>query len=613
MPAIKSILFSFLPFAVFGFFHGFAKPFYASDREMMLIMSVTAVIILCLIVIIQLMLHDGHYFPSTVLLGFLLITGLILFIPENQYAEFISSGGIISAALARPLYILFAALFIMAVIPAIFKKPFTFYFAKKGVPEAFWGTEQFLKINLIINYIWAALFAGCFAAQFSAEASLQFGVPAFLKLGIGLPATKLLPSYLQNRFVPSGNTIIKDYIKSARDAITGMPAVFNKNAAENLSIIYQFRIHGDENFDGFIEINNGSCTYHDGIHNSPDLTFISPADVYIKIARGEIQGDSAYMQGLYRLEGELKYAMLLNKIFSSVPAAQENKTDTLQYKSIHIDLESKKIHKIKPGKIKKIAVIQGSPRKPGESKTGILTDAFIKGCISAGAEVEVINLREKKINHCIGCYSCWTKTPGVCVFNDDAADIMKKEQEADLTVYAWPLYHFGINSIMKKYIERTLPAIQPYLIPNDNGETTHPAREGYKNTKHVVLISVCGFPEVSHFGAASMNFHYIANAGGRTGMNIAAELYRPASEILNNPFMKDESDRVLNLAEKAGVNIVKNGCIDNEIIEGIAKVTIEKDDFRKMSNMSWDMCIKESKTLAEMQAEWIRRGSLVDI
>ena len=36
-------------------------------------------------------------------------------------------------------------------------------------------------------------------------------------------------------------------------------------------------------------------------------------------------------------------------------------------------------------------------------------------------------------------------------------------------------------------------------------------------------------------------------------MNIAAELYRPASEILGNPFLKDESDRVLNLAEKAGI------------------------------------------------------------
>jgi putative sterol carrier protein len=323
MSAIKSILFSFLPFAVFGFFHGFAKPFYDSDREMMLMMAVMSVIILCLIVIIQKILNDGHYFPSTVLLAFLFITGLILFIPGNHYIEFISSGGIISAALERPLYILFAALFIMAVIPAMFRQPFTFYFAKKGVPEAFWGTDQFLKINLIINYIWAALFAGCFAAQFSPETALQFGIPAFLKLGIGLPATKLLPSYLQKKFTPSGKAIIKDNIKTARDAISGMPLAFNKDAAENIGIVYQFRIHGDENFDGFIEINNGECSYHDGIHNSPVLVFISPADIYIKIARGEIQGDSAYIQGLYQLEGELEYAMLLNKIFSSVPAYPE--------------------------------------------------------------------------------------------------------------------------------------------------------------------------------------------------------------------------------------------------------------------------------------------------
>jgi hypothetical protein len=69
---------------------------------------------------------------------------------------------------------------------------------------------------------------------------------------------------------------------------------------------------------------------------------------------------------------------------------------------------------------------------------------------------------------------------------------------------------------------------------------------------------------------------------------------------------------VLNLAGKAGADIAKNGCIDNEIIEGIIKVDFVKEDFRKMSNMSCDMCIKENKTLAEMQAEWIRRGSRED-
>ena len=46
--------------------------------------------------------------------------------------------------------------------------------------------------------------------------------------------------------------------------------------------------------------------------------------------------------------------------------------------------------KVAPGEIKKIVVIQGSPRKEGTSKTDILTKAVVDGFIKAGAGVETI-------------------------------------------------------------------------------------------------------------------------------------------------------------------------------------------------------------------------------
>jgi multimeric flavodoxin WrbA len=257
--------------------------------------------------------------------------------------------------------------------------------------------------------------------------------------------------------------------------------------------------------------------------------------------------------------------------------------------------------KLAPGQVKKIVVIQGSPRKEGTSKTDILAKAFIEGARKAGAESETIYLREKKIKQCQGCYTCWTKTPGKCIFNDDAADIMKKSNEADLVVFASPLYHFGIIALMKKYIERTLPMIQPFLITREDGKTTHPHRKEYKDTKNIVIIGVCGFPEVAHFGAFSANFHYISNAGGDHGYNIVAEIYRPLSEVLNNPFYQAETDRILKLAQTAGYDVVKKGFIDASVINEIADVRLNKKEVFEMANLAWEACIKDSMTMGEFQ------------
>lgn len=257
--------------------------------------------------------------------------------------------------------------------------------------------------------------------------------------------------------------------------------------------------------------------------------------------------------------------------------------------------------KVPPGSVKKIVVLQASPRKEGISKTEMVAEAFSRGCQKAGAKAEVIRLREKKINHCQGCFQCWTKTPGQCIHQDDVADIIKTVNAADLVIYAAPLYHFGIISLLKKYIERTLPMIEPYLIERDDGQTTHPSRKGYKNSQNAVIIGVCGFPEVSHFGAFSANFHYLANAGGNDGINIVAEIYRPLSEILGNPFLQEENDRVLSAVERAGRELIEKGRIDSSLIDEIAEVRLDKDEIYNMANKSWDICINEGMTMPELQ------------
>ncbi|MGA2227010.1 MAG: hypothetical protein ABSH41_21455 [Syntrophobacteraceae bacterium] len=63
----------------------------------------------------------------------------------------------------------------------------------------------------------------------------------------------------------------------------------------------------------------------------------------------------------------------------------------------------------------KVIALNSSPRDEGISKTGMLLGALVEGMSEAGAHVETIHLRQEKINNCMGCFTCWSKSPGVCI------------------------------------------------------------------------------------------------------------------------------------------------------------------------------------------------------
>lgn len=100
--------------------------------------------------------------------------------------------------------------------------------------------------------------------------------------------------------------------------------------------------------------------------------------------------------------------------------------------------------------MKKILVILGGGRPKGN--TAQLANEFIKGAIEAGHETELISLNKMKINGCTGCNACRYGKP--CVQKDEFNAIIPKIKEADLLVFASPLYFWTISSKLKALIER---------------------------------------------------------------------------------------------------------------------------------------------------------------
>ena len=120
-----------------------------------------------------------------------------------------------------------------------------------------------------------------------------------------------------------------------------------------------------------------------------------------------------------------------------------------------------------------ILILSGSPRKSGN--TELLAEAFAKGA-AAHHHVEIVSVRDVKVNPCLGCNVCfkangWSseshpssledgrvtdegEANGICAQKDDMAMIYEKMYQADMLVIASPVYFYGISAQLKAVIDR---------------------------------------------------------------------------------------------------------------------------------------------------------------
>jgi len=139
----------------------------------------------------------------------------------------------------------------------------------------------------------------------------------------------------------------------------------------------------------------------------------------------------------------------------------------------------------------KIAVFNGSPRK---ENTSAMVAAFKEGAEAAGHTVEEYHVGRMKIAGCLGCEYCHTKGEGVCIQKDDLEKIMPAYKEADMIVFASPVYYFTMTVQMEAAIQRV------YCIGK-------PAK-----AKKAALLLSSGSPGVYDASIAQFN-GYMAYAG----------------------------------------------------------------------------------------------------
>ena len=99
----------------------------------------------------------------------------------------------------------------------------------------------------------------------------------------------------------------------------------------------------------------------------------------------------------------------------------------------------------------RILVLAGSPRLQGNSD--LLADAFIDGVRQNGHWVDKVNVARLKISGCIDCQYCFSHE-GKCVQRDDMDEIYPLLDQADVLVFATPVYFYNFSSQLKCVIDR---------------------------------------------------------------------------------------------------------------------------------------------------------------
>ena len=100
--------------------------------------------------------------------------------------------------------------------------------------------------------------------------------------------------------------------------------------------------------------------------------------------------------------------------------------------------------------MKNVLIISSSPRRGGNSD--LLCEEFYAGAVEAGHNAEIVALREKDINYCMGCYRCVKR--GKCVQADDMLPLLEKIKKADVLVLATPVYFYTMCAQLKTFIDR---------------------------------------------------------------------------------------------------------------------------------------------------------------
>lgn len=224
----------------------------------------------------------------------------------------------------------------------------------------------------------------------------------------------------------------------------------------------------------------------------------------------------------------------------------------------------------------KVLVINGSP-KGKRSNTLRLTNAFLEGM--GEKEVRECTVARMDIRPCLGCFSCWSKTPGKCCMQDDMSAVIEDMLWADVILWSFPLYYFSVPGGVKNLIDRQLPMVLPFMAAQTESGG-HPTRYDMSGKRHV-LISTCGFYTAKgNYDGVTAIFDHQCGKGNYTA------IFCGQGELFRVREVSQRTEEYLSYVTQAGREY-GNGGISRETREKLEALLFPRETFEAWADASW--------------------------
>ena len=229
----------------------------------------------------------------------------------------------------------------------------------------------------------------------------------------------------------------------------------------------------------------------------------------------------------------------------------------------------------------KVLAINGSPHMD-EGNTAMILNPFLGGMREAGSDVEVFYTRKLKIGACNGDLSCWFKNPGICGQKDDMQMLLPKLKEADIVVWASPVYYAGVTGPLKNLMDRQLP------LNLQGGQAKHPK---------AVLVSTCSAWELSMFDPLLLQMRAIYTRPNESS-DFAGALLRPMADGMKDMIKAGETklvEDIFQAAREAGRQLAKEGTISEELEARVSRALMPRDAYYKAAEMMMEQIRKAAE------------------
>ena len=206
-----------------------------------------------------------------------------------------------------------------------------------------------------------------------------------------------------------------------------------------------------------------------------------------------------------------------------------------------------------------------------------MTDSFLKGLNRGGEhEIHIVNVIEKRIAPCRGCFGCWQQMEGHCLIDDDQNGILDLYRTSDLVIWSFPLYCYGMPSHLKAVLDRTIPLVRMKMLQNPDGTVRHEALVDFSR-KHTLVICGCGFPDwEGNFDALRMQC--------RQCFGNLQLVCVPEAPMLNVPEAAVVADPLLDCFEMAGEEYARTLALSPETVARLETPMIPKEDYIRIVN-----------------------------